>query len=170
MGQPWRKMHGPGSIKMTVLDGGRGIPARQSAVGCKGSVPDKSVGCLARHGVCVIWRWNSRQVSTGHRGSRRITCQVGSCREMCACRGLGDEAGARLCLQRTVVPGCWRADLSRGSQKTGRRFQHPALRANEGWSASMTTTRSATPKCEKWMGVAEGHVAAAMSCCLEIAL
>ena len=62
---------------------------------------------------------------------------------MYACCGLGDEARARLCLQRAMCTGCWRADLSRASRKTPRGVQHPVLRASEGWSATMTTTMSA---------------------------
>ena len=80
---------------------------------------------------------------------------------MYACCGLGDEARARLCLQRAMCTGCWRADLSRASRKTPRGVQHPVLRASgilpppgHEWSGKELCER-ASKSCRRLRSVSE---------------
>ena len=157
-------MNGSGSARTIVLDGGRGIlgGSGQSTVSWKGSVPTSRhqvAGCLASHGCLRDLEveipsgqcWSQGLPTSRYLPSRLLL-------GMYACCGLGDEAGARLCLQRAVFTGCSRADLSRATRKTAR--SAPSAASQRG-VVCHDDTRSATLKSGQARNCAKGQTTAA---------
>ena len=103
------KSNGSGSTRVTVLDGGRGMPgdAGQSTVSCTEGVPEKSVpsGGVPSHGGGITVE--SVLVTRVPDESELATWAPAGNVRMLRTRQRG-----RLCLQKMVKTACWRAGLT----------------------------------------------------------